>query len=259
MQPAPGCLDNLRAMVSPGHDPFVNGKTVWATIERRLARDIGAGRYRAGMQLATEHELARRFRVNRHTVRQALGSLAAKGLVRVERGRGTFVSEFAVDYVLGRRTRFAENLAAAGYVGRHRVVSARILAAPAEVRAPLALAHGARVVRLVTVGETRGRPLVAGEHFFPARRFKGLPELVAASGSISKALAALGCADYLRRKSAISARLPEPEAARLLAQPPGRPVLYVESVNVDTAGKPVEFARTCFAGDLVQLVVEPGG
>ena len=55
----------------------------------------------------------------------------------------------------------------------------------------------------------------------------------------------------------ISARLPEARTAHLLAQPPGRPVLYVESVNVDRDLRPIEFGRTHFAGDRVQLVVEP--
>jgi GntR family phosphonate transport system transcriptional regulator len=35
-------------------------------------------------------------------------------------------------------------------------------------------------------------------------------------------------------------------------------VLHVESVNVDAGGRPIEFGRTQFAGDLVQLVVSPG-
>jgi GntR family transcriptional regulator, phosphonate transport system regulatory protein len=32
-------------------------------------------------------------------------------------------------------------------------------------------------------------------------------------------------------------------------------VLYVESVNVDPAGQPVEYARTYFSGDRVKLLV----
>src|SRR5262252_7530382 len=88
--------------------------TVWSRIEASIARDIAKGRFRPGERLASEHELALRFNVNRHTVRQALGSLGAKGLLRTEHGRGTFVADYAVDYLLARRTRFSENLAASG-------------------------------------------------------------------------------------------------------------------------------------------------
>src|SRR5262245_47279474 len=169
--------------------------TVWSRIEARLARDIASGRFRPGARLASEHVLARRFNVNRHTVRQALGSLGAKGLLRVEQGRGTFVADFAVDYLLGKRTRFSENVAAAGHAGAHRLIEAAEKSADAAVAAALELRRGTRALALTTLGEARGRPLVFGEHWFPAARFSGLAERFRAAGSLSKALAEFDCGD----------------------------------------------------------------
>ena len=63
--------------------------------------------------------------------------------------------------------------------------------------------------------------------------------------------------DYTRKVTRITARLPEADVARALRQPRSRPVLQTAAVNVDASGKPVEFGVTHFAGDLVQLVVEP--
>jgi GntR family phosphonate transport system transcriptional regulator len=40
-----------------------------------------------------------------------------------------------------------------------------------------------------------------------------------------------------------------------LRQAPGRPVLRVSSVNVDTQGRPIEWAHAWFAGDRVSLMV----
>ncbi len=51
--------------------------------------------------------------VNRHTVRRAMAELAVRGLVRTERGSGTFVKTDKLDYRIGRRTRFSEIVAAA--------------------------------------------------------------------------------------------------------------------------------------------------
>jgi GntR family phosphonate transport system transcriptional regulator len=42
-----------------------------------------------------------------------------------------------------------------------------------------------------------------------------------------------------------------------LKQSVQRPVLYVEAINVDAGGTPVELGRTWFVGDLVQLIVSP--
>jgi GntR family transcriptional regulator of arabinose operon len=53
---------------------------------------IQDGRFLPGDQLPTELELAERFQVSRHTVRQAISSLAASGLVSRVQGRGTFVA-----------------------------------------------------------------------------------------------------------------------------------------------------------------------
>jgi GntR family phosphonate transport system transcriptional regulator len=230
---------------------------LWCVIEAQIAGAIGRGRYRPGQRLETEHALAARFCVNRHTVRQAIGSLAAKGVLRVEQGRGTFVADFGVEYLLGRRTRFSENVAAAGFSGRHRLVEWDEGPAPTAVAARLGLRPRARVLRVVAVGDARGRPIAAGEHFFPAPRFRGLAEIVGCTGSFTRALAGLGVADYARQRSVVTARLPDARTARLLGQPTGRPVLFVEGLNVDSGGRPIELARTYFAGDFVQLVVEP--
>ena len=37
---------------------------------------------------------------------------------------------------------------------------------------------------------------------------------------------------------------------------PGRPILHVESVNLDETGTPIQFSIVSFAGDRVQMVVE---
>jgi GntR family transcriptional repressor for pyruvate dehydrogenase complex len=60
---------------------------------------IMEGKYKAGDRLPSEPDLCNVFRVGRGAVREALKALAVTGLVRVERGRGTFVgkrSEFLV-------------------------------------------------------------------------------------------------------------------------------------------------------------------
>ena len=54
---------------------------------------IEAGRYRKGEQLPSEVELARICEVTRATVRQAISELTAIGLLRKEKGTGTFVAE----------------------------------------------------------------------------------------------------------------------------------------------------------------------
>src|SRR3954470_10474144 len=64
---------------------------VHVQIEEQLAERIASRELTAGEQLPPERELAQGLGVSRMTVRQALGSLAARGLVERGVGRGTFV------------------------------------------------------------------------------------------------------------------------------------------------------------------------
>ena len=50
-------------------------------------------RYIPGQKLPNEHELAEELGVSRTSIREAIKTLVANGLLRVERGRGTFVCE----------------------------------------------------------------------------------------------------------------------------------------------------------------------
>ncbi len=57
----------------------------------QLGRDICAGRYRPGAVLPSEPELCERFGFSRIVIREAIKSLAAKGMLEVSRRVGTLV------------------------------------------------------------------------------------------------------------------------------------------------------------------------
>src|SRR5665647_1749828 len=54
--------------------------------------EITAGKINPGEQLLTENEIAAKFKVSRHTVRQALMELEKGGYIYKEQGKGTFCS-----------------------------------------------------------------------------------------------------------------------------------------------------------------------
>ncbi|MSP67658.1 MAG: phosphonate metabolism transcriptional regulator PhnF [Alphaproteobacteria bacterium] len=232
-----------------------SGETIWHQIAERLAAEIAAGAPGSGERLPTEAALATRFRVNRHTVRRALADLEARGLVRVEQGRGSFVAETMVDCPLGMRTRFSENLLGRRRTPARRLLRETTLPASAEIAKALALAPGTTVVALELIGEADGRPISIATHYFPAARFAGIGAVVAELGSITEALRRFSIHDYTRRITRITAHLPDPADAAQLRQSASRPVLRTESVNVDAAGRPLEYGIARFAGDRVQLVV----
>ena len=97
---------------------------IWKSIAETLRRELAAGHYRPGDTLPPAAPMARRFGVNRHTVRHGISALVEEGLIRTRRGAGAFVASTPTDYPIGRKVRFHDNLIAAGRLPEKRVYAA---------------------------------------------------------------------------------------------------------------------------------------
>lgn len=257
-------LSNPRSLSTPGASTAstasldrARGTTLWRQIEASVEQDIHAGRHEPGARLPTEAELAARFSVNRHTVRRAMEELERRGLIRIEQGRGSFVAEDVVDYRIGTRTRFSEVVSRQNREpGGHTL---RVVEMPAddEVAAGLQIRPRRPVVLIERLGLVDGQPVSMASHHFPAQRFPGLAAAFAATGGVSAALRQCGLADYLRRSTRVSARLPTAEEAQHLKIARSRPVLITEATNVDPEGGIVEWGLTRYSTARIQLVFEP--
>lgn len=233
------------------------GVALWRQIEQTIEGEIQARRLGPGDRLPTEHALAGRFGVNRHTVRQALASLEERGVVRVEQGRGTFVHDDPVAYAVRKRTRFSETIRRQNREPHSRLVRSGMLPAEAAIARPLGLKRGESVILLETLGEADGRPISLASHYFPACRVPDMIAAYRAEESITRALARCGIADYTRKSTRVTARLPSAEDARALHLPRSRPVLVAENLNIDPEGRPIEISIARMAAERVQLVFEP--
>lgn len=242
-------------MTDPANTLPPDQQTFWTHIANELAQAIGQGVYAPGSRLPSEHALAERFGVNRHTVRRSLSALVQRGLLRSAQGSGTYVEDFAVDLAIGRRTRHRHNLLQAGLRGGLQVLQAERVRASAEQARALQLPARSAVLCLRVLGQGDGQPLHISHRYFPLPRFANLTEVVRETGSISAGFAAHGVPDYVRQESRISARMPDTDTAAHLRQATTRPALLVTSVNVDLQGTPIEFAEAWFAGDRVTLTV----
>jgi len=60
-------------------------------IDGGLLRDIQGGRFDSAGRLPSEHELAERFGVNRHTARQAIAGLGQGGAIFERKGGGSYL------------------------------------------------------------------------------------------------------------------------------------------------------------------------
>jgi GntR family phosphonate transport system transcriptional regulator len=235
------------------------GVALWRQVADGIERGIASGTYAPGEKLPGETEIAETYRVNRHTVRRALATLAERGLVRAERGSGTYVEATRrIAYPLRSRTRFSEIVGAGGQEPRGQLIDATHDIATRELARELGLKTGAALIRIESVRLADRTPISISTTWLSAERFPGAGDVFAATRSMTKLLAHYGIRDYRRSTTRITAAIADATDATHLDLPLGRPVLVVDATDVDTSGKPLMTKRARFAAERVEFLVENG-
>ena len=233
-----------------------SGVALWRRVADAIEHAIADGRYEPGTRLPGETEIAELHRVNRHTVRRALAALAERGLVRAERGSGTYVEAPRIAYPLRSRTRFSEAIGAEGREARAQLISHAVEDADRVLAKRLALKLGASLVRLETVRFADRTPISRGTTWMSAERFPDLPRVYERCRSMTKTLLHYGIKDYRRAETRVTAAIVDAADAARLDLALGRPILLVESIDTDLAGGPLLTHRSRFAAERIEFVVK---
>src|SRR5580700_2977242 len=144
-----------------------------------LWRQVADGIDATGEKLPGETEIAETYRVNRHTVRRALAALAERGLVRAERGSGTYVETPRLTYPLRSRTRFSEIVGAGGREPRGQLIDASEEPATRELARQLGLKTGAPLVRIEALRLADRAPICVSTTWLSADRFPNAGQVFA--------------------------------------------------------------------------------
>src|SRR5437868_2630944 len=155
-----------------------SGVALWRQVADGIERGIADGRFVAGEKLPGEMEIAETYRVNRHTVRRALATLAERA------------------------------------------------------------------------------PICVSTTWLSAERFTDAGKVFANLRSMTKLLAHYGIRDFRRASTRITAAIVDGTDAARLDLALGRPILVVDSTDVDTDGRPLVTKRSRFAAERVEFLVE---
>lgn len=168
----------------------------WQTIRDAISTEIQNGVLKPGAKLPTEPELCSLFGATRYAVRRAVEALAVDGKLRVEQGRGTFVeSASKLNYRVGRRARFRQNLLSEGVEPDGEILSDEIVPASPAIAQALELTEGAPVHRVLQrallqrLAAVRGRLSLCADQAAAAKWWLSMPMAsVSAEGPMPKAL-----------------------------------------------------------------------
>ena len=235
-----------------------SGVALWRQVADGIERGIADGRFVAGEKLPGENDIAETYRVNRHTVRRALSTLAERGLVRAERGSGTYVEAPRIAYPLRSRTRFSEIVGAGGREPRGQLIGASEEPATRELAKQLGLKTATPLIRIEALRLADRTPICIGTTWLAAERFPDAGRIYERVRSMTKLLAHYGIRDYRRASTRVTAAIVDATDATRLDLALGRPVLVVDSIDVDADGKPLLTTRARFAAERVEFLVENG-
>lgn len=233
-------------------------------IAAHLRDQITTGAYAPGDKLPSERDLAAQFSAARNTAREAIGLLAAEGLVDAQHGRGVFVRTETPMIRLGA-ARYARSIRdetglspfraeamRQGKTPRVDVPSITKVTPPADVAERLGLAGtNEKVVERVNHYFTDDEPLQIGVTYIPWSIAGGSVLARKANtgrGSIYERFAELGHA-ITRVREEITARMPRPDETAVLALPAGVPVIELLHTGIDQDGTPFEVTRFVMRAD----------
>lgn len=238
------------------------GVSLWRQVSEGLAADIESGRLAADQRLPASADLAKRFNVNRHTVLKAIAHLQAEGLLRMERGRGSYAVVNPVEFRLGPQQWFEENLRESNRTPTRTIISMEEIPASAEIAKALEIAAQAPILFVTILGEADGLPVNYGYHYFPIERLPGIAAafraLVATTSttfSFTEVLQSVGVNDWRRRSVRIRGRLPNRDEAKRLKIAPSDVLLVTAVISVNQRGVPVVFAKTGYGGSRTELLI----
>lgn len=229
----------------------------WEEIRDRISHEIASGHLLPDMRLPSEPEMCVLYKTRRHSLRRALAALVGEGKLRVEQGRGTFVERAPLlNYVIGTRTRFRENLLAQGLAASGQRLDEKKVPASARVAAALNIAPGAPVHARSGRGFANDLPINLGWSYWDAERFPDIIERLRTSSSVTDVYKSYGIADYRRLRTTIFTRIASENEASLLMLRPGQSVMVVQKIDADLEGRPIGCSDAVWAGDRVQFTFD---
>ena len=215
-----------------------------------LRDGMDSGRFKPGVALPTEDELARDYRVSRVTVRRALGELAAAGLIERRQGSGTFVRNrpAADGKPLGT---IASAISQFGLLARQttpRIIEFGYVDTPPGIGAVFGRHAGDRMQRAVRLREANGEALLHITTWIPEKLGRAYDSADMEREPITHLLARSGVRQTSGEQT-VSVTVADPAMARLMRIDVGAPLLKVVRLLRDQRRRAVQYVEMLARAD----------
>ncbi|MCL9775249.1 phosphonate metabolism transcriptional regulator PhnF [Vibrio methylphosphonaticus] len=228
---------------------------VYLDIASVLEQEVNTS-FMPGDYLPAESKLAKRFEVNRHTLRRAIDELVNSGMIQRHQGKGNLVVRQPNPYHIHSAAHFTKNLIEQGAQPRCEVLLSRIISAPLTVATKLNVSEGQRIIHIRTLRRTQDMPRTIIDHYLPKTDWWPVLKNFQ-SGSLHQFIKRGLEVELERKETSVGARAPTNEECRLLQIPATTPILKIKTKNVIKGTSIVaEFSHSNSRSDATEIVME---
>jgi DNA-binding GntR family transcriptional regulator len=228
--------------------------TLHSQISTWLREQIASGRWPAHYRLKSEPDLAAELGVSRGTLRRALATLIAEGLLVQVRGRGTFVTSTVVEPAIAQKlTSLSEDFADLGTPLSTQVLECSLVDPQGPVAALLDVPTVGSVLRLVRVRSTTEGPVALLANCVRADLAPGIADVDFEHETLFGVLSARYGLEIATGRRTFSATAADREMASRLDVPEGSPLLHLEQVTYLASGSPIEYSDVWIRSDRLRV------
>jgi GntR family transcriptional regulator len=192
--------------------------------------------------------------VNRLTVRQAITDLVNEGLLRRQRGIGTFVAPQKITQTMPGLVGFTERMLRAGRQPYTKVLSIGIEPPPHSAVKALQLSAAVETVKLVRLRSVDDAPFMIETSYLPLRLVPDLMEQDLENNSLYRLLSSRYHLQMAEATEVLEPVLLTAYEAELLGSEAGRPALLVEGTIYGADNQPIEFTKSLVRGDKARFL-----
>lgn len=238
-------------LASEFFNPFPKYLQVRSILIRRLAAEFSPGD-----RLPTEHALCEEFGVSRDTIREALQGLESEGLIRRQRGQGTFLVRLPAKPRDERVTGLVEDFTELKRNTSTRILESSVVRPPSNISDALRVRGGEPLYRIQRLRVLDNEPFAHHDAFLPVEIGIRLSRLDLRRTTLFREIQdTLGITVYEEYQH-IDAIVADTDVAALLNIPVGAPLLVVRRVLAEGGAGPAMFFQTHFRSDRYYYTVQ---
>ena len=215
------------------------------------------GNYSSGQPFLTEIEIAEKYGVSRTTVREATSRLVYEGLLRRERGKGTFVITPRIHEDTGMLVPYSEEIQKRGLTPSSKFIELVLKEPSWKIKNILRLTQTDKVISLTRVRLADGEPMAYQTSYLPYSMCSSVydGEYDWDVQPLTPLLDDLGF-QIVRANQRIYSSTANKDQASLLNIDEGDPLLCIERISLTKYNVPIEYVDIFNRGDRWDIIMD---